>query len=61
MFTYNIGSVIEYVAFGGVVRTVNVTNWEPDIKNGCPGFDGITTHGESVWGYDRQITRVVTL
>jgi hypothetical protein len=48
--TYAVGDTIEYSAFGGVRRTVLVTNREEEIKNGRPGFDGITTEGESVWG-----------
>jgi hypothetical protein len=63
---YEVGSVIEYKAFGEV-RTVTVANRYTDIKNGRPGFDGRCYVREggigplymSVWGYDSQITRVI--
>lgn len=60
---YKAGNLIEYAAFGGERRIVRVTVKEPDIKNGRPGFDGVVEStrgiGQSVWGYDSQITRIV--
>jgi len=59
---YDVGDIIEYNTFGGGSRRVAVTNREPDVKNGRPGFDGIMSTPEgtvSVWGYDDQIVRVV--
>lgn len=58
-FKYRVGSVIQYRPFGGGLRTVTVDVKEDDIKNGRPGFDGITDRGEPVWGYDDQIVAVV--
>jgi len=65
---YTEGSVIEYEAFGGVRRRVKVETVEPDVKNGRPGFDGVIVSapagdlpaGQSVWGYDDQITEVIS-
>jgi hypothetical protein len=64
MLDYKVGDIIEYTPFGGGTRRVEVTHREADIKNGRPGFDGTlvgASHelGQRVWGYDRQITRVV--
>ena len=62
MIKYNVGDTIEYRAFGGETRTVEVQGKEDDIKNGRPGFDGVCINpnpGQPVWGYDDQITRVV--
>jgi hypothetical protein len=71
---YRIGSVIEYRPFGGGLRRVRVTEKEDDIKNGRPGFAGqlipVSASGvpsdpdeddafSGVWGYDRQIVRVL--
>ena len=56
---YRVGSTIKYRAFGGEVRTVVVDEKSSDIKNGRPGFDGITRSGEGCWGYDDQIIEVV--
>lgn len=62
---YRIGSIIEYKTYGGELRRVRVTTRDPDIKNGCAGFDGIIlgkTENDfewAVWGYDDQIIRVV--
>ncbi len=58
-FKYRVGSVIQYVSFGGGLRTVTVDEKEDDIKGGRPGFDGVTDRGEGVWGYDDQIIAVV--
>ena len=56
--SYRVGDTIYYSAFGSSgSRIVKVTNRE-DIK-GRPGFDGLLSNGEAVWGYDEQITRVV--
>jgi len=65
VFDYEVGSVIEYRAFGGELRRVRVTEKEANIKNGRAGFDGELLNGAppseewSVWGYDDQIVRVV--
>jgi hypothetical protein len=68
--TYRVGSVIEYIAFGGETRRVRISERFDDIKNGRPGFDGelvgIATETDDpdellVWGYDNQILRVVKL
>lgn len=58
-FKYRVGSVIQYVSFGGGLRTVTVDEKEDDIKGGRPGFGGINDRGEGVWGYDDQIITVV--
>ena len=52
---YRVGSVIQYEAFGGEIRTVTVAEVEHDIKNGLPGFSAV----EPYWGYDYQIKRVI--
>jgi hypothetical protein len=61
---YNIGDVIEYVPLGGTVRQALVTYRDPDIKNERPGFDGKCLSGDvegaNIWGYDAQITRVIS-
>lgn len=54
---YKVGSVVEQRTFGGGTRLVRVTAVEADVKNGRPGFDGVSA-GESVWGYDEQIVAV---
>ena len=59
-FKYRVGSVIQYVSFGGELRTVTVDEKEDDIKDGRPGFGGIDDRAEDVWGYDDQIVAVVT-
>jgi len=62
---YKVGSVIEYQPFGGGIRRVVVTDKDSNIKNGRPGFDGRIAGDDdpiaSVWGYDDQITRVVSV
>jgi hypothetical protein len=62
---YEVGDVIEYRTFTGNHRRVLVEYKEADVKNGRPGFDGTCTNGGAnpgmtVWGYDDQITRVVS-
>lgn len=58
---YQVGSIIQYKAFGGELRTVIVESKEADIKNGRPGFDGelVDASNETVWGYDDQIVQIV--
>lgn len=56
---YAVGSILVYRTFGGGTRRVEVTAREADIKNGCPGFDGVTADGMTVWGYDDQIEQVI--
>jgi len=67
MHDYNIGDTIAYTPFGGGERIVLVDEKEDDIKNGMPGFGGRLVGGDAsmagfgdVWGYDHQITRVVS-
>lgn len=56
---YMIGSTITYNLWGGDTRTVKVTHKDENIKNGDPGFDGFEVDtGQSVWGYDNQISKV---
>jgi hypothetical protein len=61
---YEAGDVIEYTAFGRLTRVAAVEERDPEIKNGQPGFYGSVTGGPEnglwVWGYDDQITRVVS-
>lgn len=57
---YRVGDLIVYVAFGGERRTVTVISKEDDIKNGQPGFDGEDADGNSWWGYDDQIVKVLS-
>ncbi len=69
---YTEGSVIEYVALGPL-RRVKVESVEPDIHKGRAGFDGtivssdepgdfefLVANGSHVWGYDSQITGVIS-
>jgi len=63
-FGFGVGSVIEYRAFGGDLRTVLVDEVDFDIKNGRPGFAGdLPNDGDgamtSVWGYCDQVVRVL--
>ncbi len=62
MTTYRPGDIVEYQTFTGSTRYVEITSWEPDVKNGREGFDGIVTSGDeqgmSVWGYADQIVRL---
>jgi len=62
----HVGDILEYAAFGGEVRRIRVEAVEDDIKNGRPGFDGRLVRptrgmyaGETVWGYDDQITTII--
>ena len=66
---YAEGSVIEYEPYGHRgPRRVKVDIVDPAIKNGRPGFDGVIVRspagdlraGEPVWGYDSQITEVIS-
>lgn len=69
---YTEGSVIEYASFGPL-RRVKVESVDPRIHKGRPGFDGtivssdepgdyefLVANGGSVWGYDSQVTRVIS-
>lgn len=56
---YEVGSIVVYRTFGGGMRRVEVTAREANIKNGRPGFDGVTLDGMTVWGYDDQIEKVI--
>tara|TARA_R110000824_G_scaffold33349_1_gene106830 strand:+ start:38 stop:373 length:336 start_codon:yes stop_codon:yes gene_type:complete len=51
-----VGEMIVYTLFSGNVRACRVTAVHDDVKNGYPGFDGITSGGMSCWGYDDQAT-----
>ena len=51
---YGPGATVVYEAFGGQRREVLVEERHADIKGGEPGFNG-----EGVWGYDRQIIKVL--
>ena len=56
---YNAGDVIRYRTFCDNIRTVLVQTSHANIKNGRPGFDGVTMPGSHpVWGYDSQIVEV---
>lgn len=59
---YKVGSILTYTCFGGGSRRVRVTNKDPNIKNGRPGFAGDVLDGPEAgmgcWGYDDQITSV---
>lgn len=64
---YRIGSIIEYTG-GAHGRIVRVTYVSRDIKGGDPGFTGVVVvdngsdrAGDSVWGYDDQVKRVIQL
>jgi hypothetical protein len=61
---YTEGSVIEYEAFGNVCRRVKVEAVKPGIKRGRPGFDGTIVSGpedgQPAWGYDSQVTKVIS-
>lgn len=70
MRVYGIGSIIAYTPFGGGFRYIKVLEKEEDIKNGRPGFSGVSVHQEdgkwvedtsNYWGYDSQITSVLVL
>lgn len=60
MKEYNIGDIVVYTAFGGIRRTIVVTDKTDDIKNGRPGFAGFLRDdvNTSYWGYDSQIVQV---
>ena len=59
--SYRVGDVIEQWCFGVAesARLVRITAKYTDIKNGRAGFDGYTSNGCSVWGYDEDVHRVV--
>jgi len=58
---YRVGDVIIQHCFGEptCARWVRVTAKYADIKNGRAGFDGYTSNGASVWGYDEDVYRIV--
>jgi len=63
---YKLGDIIEYISMGGERRIVKIVNTEKNIKKGYPGFDGdevdpktFKPTGETYWGYDDQILKVV--
>ena len=57
---YAEGSVIEFEAPDGSVRKVTVGAIEPGTGAEGPGFHGTTPDGVAVFGYDTQVTRVVS-
>jgi len=57
--TYKVGDTVRYEAFGGVLRTVKVTEKDEEAVNGVSGFNGTDVHTlQPVWGLDDQILRV---
>lgn len=60
---YTEGSVIECATFGDYKRQVKVQEAGP-VKHGRPGFSGHVTDGPeeglAVWGYDSQVTKVIS-
>jgi len=56
---YEVGDTIEYRTLGGSTRVCVVEYRDEDIKDGYPGFDAIMADGDTVWGYDSDIVRVV--
>ena len=42
-----IGEMIVYRVFGGEYRACRITEVCDDVKNGWPGFDGMTPEGMS--------------
>lgn len=59
---YNIGDRIIQYCFGlpEAVREVLVTAKFADVKNGEAGFDGVTSGGLTVWGYDDDVAVNIT-
>jgi hypothetical protein len=67
---YAIGDIVVYrPGYDSELRRVRITNRDPDIKNGRPGFDGEMLDDSlridevdlvigGVWGYDEQIVEV---
>jgi len=55
---YKVGDIVKYRTFTDDYRYVRVTNKEASIKNGKPGFDGVSSIDGEVWGYDYQIVKV---
>ena len=51
-----VGEMIVYTLFSGTARACRVTAVHNDVKNGYPGFDGVTSGGMLCWGYDDQTT-----
>jgi hypothetical protein len=47
-----VGEIITYRLWSGALRTVTVTHVADNIKNGVPGFDGVSSLGATFWGYD---------
>lgn len=54
---YRIGSVIQFRVNNEIV-TLEVNEKCEDIKNGLPGFGGVSEN-KSRWGYDYQILKVI--
>lgn len=57
---YAEGSVIEFEAPDGAVRTVTVDALESGAGAEGPGFHGTTTDGVAVFGYDTQVVGVIS-
>ena len=60
MTDYKVGDRIEQWPFGvkEYARIVRVTGKMATIKNGRPGFNGVTDSGLTVWGYDSDVQAV---
>lgn len=56
---YRIGDTVVYSNNLGQRLRVVVDDKQDDIKNGSPGFSGVTTTGDEVWGYDDQIISII--
>jgi hypothetical protein len=61
MTNYRVGDRIEHWPFGvaEAKRIVRVTGRMKNVKNGRPGFDGVTDSGLTVWGYDSEVKQVL--
>lgn len=64
---YEVGDTIEYRPSAGTLRIVTVIEQVDDIEGtNQPGFDARmleqdpAQYGRRVWGYDHQVTRIVT-
>jgi hypothetical protein len=51
-----VGEMIVYTMFSNTTRTCRVTAVHDNVKNGFPGFDGMTPGGMLCWGYDDQVS-----
>lgn len=58
--SYAVGDLILQHCFGSPshARLVRVTEKHDDVKNGRPGFSGVTPGGMTVWGYDSDVAEI---